>query len=180
MKLITFLFFVFTSIFSSNLEEEKIPWSEDYQLTWADFKSPSSNGSGFVASTSSGIAYSYSFGYDSEKGKMAPIVKVSCNFYPERSWFSKENASDYILKHEQTHFDISEIYARKLRKEIAKTKFSDNMSEELEALFYKFEDERTAFQKQFDKETDHSKIYDKEIEWEALIEEQLKEYERWK
>ena len=180
MKLITFLFFVFTSIFSSNLEEEKIPWSEDYQLTWADFKSLSAHGGGFVASTSSGIAYSYSFGYDGSKGKMASIVKVSCNFYPERSWYSKKDASDYILKHEQTHFDISEIYARKLRKEIAKTNFSDNMSEELEVLFYKFEDERAAFQKQFDKETDHSKLYDKEIEWELHILKLLKDYDSWK
>lgn len=79
MKFLAILLFTFS--FSSFIsEEEKIPWSEDYQLTWADFKSPTAHGSGFVASTSSGIAYSYSSFGDSN-GNVEVNVKVTCNFY---------------------------------------------------------------------------------------------------
>lgn len=175
----THLLVVFLLISSFISNEEKIPWSEDYQLKWSDFKSPTANGSGFVASTSSGIAYSFSSFGDSN-GNIEVNVKVTCNFYPKRSWYSKKDASDYILKHEQTHFDISELHARKFRKKIEEINFSDDMNSELEKLFYKFEDERVAFQKRFDKESDHSKKLEKELEWENYIAQQLKEYERWK
>jgi len=178
MKYLAILFFAFSSL-TPSASEEKIPWSEDYQLKWSDFKSPTANGSGFVASTSSGIAYSFS-SFGDRSGNMEVNVKVICSFYPERSWYSKKDASDYILKHEQTHFDISELHARKFRKKIEETSFSDDMNSELEKLFYKFEDERVTFQKKFDKETDHSKINDKELEWEEFVANQLMKYERWK
>ena len=178
MKFLAMLLFsVLISSFTS--VEEKIQWSENYQLKWSDFKSPRSNGSGFVASTSSGIAYSYSSFSDSN-GDVEVNVQVTCNFYPNRSWYSKKDASDYILKHEQTHFDISELHARKLRKVIEETKFSDEMNSELEKLFYKIDTERVDMQKKFDKESNHSKIPEKELEWENYIAQQLIKYERWK
>ena len=39
--------------------EEKIEWTEGYKLQWTDFKAKTALGTGFVASTSSGIAYSH-------------------------------------------------------------------------------------------------------------------------
>ena len=69
-------------------------------------------GTSFVASTSSGIAYSYR----EVNGDKRIKINVFCNFYPQKSWQSKNDATDYILKHEQTHFDISELYKRILKK----------------------------------------------------------------
>ncbi len=175
-----FIPIVFIAVFFSfNLQEDKIPWTVNNKLTWSDFKSPTANGSGFVASTSSGIAYSYSSFGDSN-GNIEVNVKVTCNFYPNRSWYSKKDASDYILKHEQTHFDISELHARKLRKMIEETKFSDEMNSELEKLFYKIDEERVDMQKKFDRESEHSKIPEKELEWENYVAQQLMKYVRWK
>gem|GEM_PF-6316406 len=59
-------------------------------------------GTGFVASTSSEIVYSCK----EVNGDKNIKINVSCNFYPQKSWYSKNDATDYILKHEQTHFDI--------------------------------------------------------------------------
>ncbi|MCF6308550.1 MAG: hypothetical protein L3J09_11430, partial [Flavobacteriaceae bacterium] len=72
----TYILVVCFLISSFISEEEKIPWSEDYQLTWADFKSPTAHGSGFVASTSSGIAYSFSSFGDSN-GNIEINIKVT-------------------------------------------------------------------------------------------------------
>ena len=147
-------------------------------MQWSDFKATTASGTGFVASTSSGISYSYS--YRQVNGIKEIKVIVNCNFYPQKSWYSKKDASDYILKHEQTHFDISELHKRIFNKRIEETQFSDRMKEELEDLFYITEDDRIAMQRKFDSESDHSKNKDKELEWEAYVAEQLEEYERWK
>ncbi len=178
MKIFTFLFFVSTMISPSLLEDEKIIWSEDYKLTWSDFKAPHRKGVSYVASTSSGISFSYS--YSDKNGEIDLKVTIHSNFYPKNSWVNPEEASDYILAHEQAHFDISEIHARILRKKISETTFSKNAKKELTSLYNGVEEKRVAMQHLFDKESDHSKIKTKELEWEAFIKQQLIDYDRWK
>jgi len=178
MKFLTILLFVFTSISPSTLEDEKIVWNENHRLSWSDFKAPHRSGVSYVASTSSGISFSYA---SSERnGKIELNITVHSNFYPESSWVNPKEASAYILAHEQAHFDISEIHARILRKKISETTFSKKAKEELTNLYKEVDKMRKAMQHLFDKESDHSKIKEKEVEWEAYIKQQLKDYDRWK
>ena len=81
MKLITILLFISIPFFSPIMEEEKIEWSEEYQLKWSDFKATTASGNGFVASTSSGIGFSYS--YRETNGKRDIIFP--CNRCPNGS-----------------------------------------------------------------------------------------------
>jgi len=178
MKIISIILVLLVYFFSPSMGEEKIEWTEGYNLQWIDFKATTALGTGFVASTSSGITYSYSF--REVNGKKNIKINVVCNFYPQKSWYRKKDASNYILKHEQTHFDISELYKRIFKKRIDATQFSDNMKKELEVLFYQTEDERVAMQRKFDSEADHSKNKKKELEWETYVAQQLVAYERWK
>ena len=178
MKLFTFLFIVSTMISPSAIEDEKIIWSEDYKLTWSDFKAPHRQGVSYVASTSSGMSFSYTS--SNKNGEIDLKITIHSNFYPKSSWVNPEEASDYILAHEQAHFDISEIHARILRKKISETTFSKNSKKELTALYKSVEEKRVAMQRLFDKESDHSKIKAKEMEWEAFIKKQLLHYDRWK
>jgi hypothetical protein len=178
MKIISIILVLSAHFFLPSIEEEKIEWTEDYNLQWIDFKATTALGTGFVASTSSGIAYSYS--YREVNGEKNSKINVVCNFYPQKSWYSKNDANDYILKHEQTHFDISELYKRIFNKRIDETQFSDNMKNELEALFYQTEDDRVEMQRKFDIESDHSKNKEKELDWETYVAQQLVAYERWK
>ena len=167
MKFLSILFFLISLISPSVIEEEKIAWREDYRLNWSDFKAPARHGVSYVASTSSGLSFSYSFA--DNNGEIEIKATVQCNFYPEKSWVNPAEASDYILAHEQAHFDISEIHARILRKKISESTFSTNGKKEITDLYYVAEKERVAMQKLFDKESDHSKIKEKEFEWEAYI-----------
>ncbi len=178
MKFLFILIFVTSSISPSIIEDGKIIWSEDYRLAWSDFKAPHRQGVSYVASTSSGVSFSYY--YFDKNGEIDLKVTIHSNFYTESSWVNPEEASDYILAHEQAHFDISEIHARILRKKISETTFSKNVKKELSALYNAVEKERVAMQKLFDKESDHSKIKEKEFEWEAYIKKQLQEYNDWK
>ena len=79
-------------------------------------------------------------------------------------------ATPEMLKHEQLHFDITAIAARKLVTTIMNTALTaDGFANELEALQKQIEKDRTAMQQQYDKETNHSRNREKQKEWEAKV-----------
>lgn len=178
MKLIVTLFLLFSSLFPLEHSTDKIGWSESERLSWADFQGRPTKGAGYVASTSSGISFSYSYKLKDEE--VTYNYTVESFFYPKESWYKPELVSAYILDHEQTHFDISELHSRVLRKMISEASFSKNIKKEIEALYQEVEKQRRIMQDRFDLETEHSKISEKEIQWETFIATQLKAYERWK
>jgi hypothetical protein len=131
----------------------------------------------FIATTNSGMSFTYS--YSIRNGRRKITFEVKSYFYPNSSWYLKNDVSPYILKHEQTHFDISELHARILRKRLNAATFSDKLKPEIEAIYRKVEDERKATQDAFDSESDHSKNKAGEAKWEAFIAEQLIAYNDW-
>lgn len=154
-----------------------MPWSDTKTLTWADFQGIPSAGDDFVASTNSGVSFSYSISFN--KGKKEFSFTVESHFYPELSWFRKGQVNDYILGHEQTHFDISELHARILKQRLSEATFTGAIKEEIQIIYEKTEQQRRDMQNQFDAETVHSKVRKKEIEWEKFVADQLKRYKRW-
>ena len=50
------------------------------------------------------------FSYNVVNGKVT--YKIDCRFEKSKSWGLVKN--DWILKHEQGHFDIAEIFAQKI------------------------------------------------------------------
>lgn len=177
MKLL-FLGLFLLSFYSAVDPTEKIAWSEERRLTWEDFKGTPRGLDDYVASTSSGISFAYSVGV--ARGELHLNYTVESNFYPYSSWIVTEHASEYILRHEQTHFDISELHARKFRKRLAEREFSLEPKEELDSMYQTIEAERRAMQKKFDADTDHSQIPMAEERWVAFVAEQLDLYAAWK
>lgn len=178
MKLLLALFLLgITTAFSPEKEDLKIAWDENKKLSWSDFQGRPEPGK-YVASTNSGI--SFTFSYTVKDGKVAMDYEVKSNFYPKLSWYIPAEVDDYILQHEQTHFDISELHARMLRKKIEATLFTNNAKREVEALYKEIERQRRSMQVKFDIETDHSKNEQAEFKWEVYIAKQLRDYERWK
>ncbi len=164
--------------FFGTISEEKILWQENNKLSWSDFKAKQKPQNDFVATTSSGISFSYSYSF--KNNKMSSKFSVQSYFYPEKSWYNPLDATPHILKHEQTHFDISELHARILRKKITNFSFTKNIKTEMDALYQKQEIARRAMQEKFDKETDHSRNKEKEKLWEDYVATQLQAYEQWK
>ena len=158
-------------------DEEKMEWSASRPLTWNDFRGTPNPVADFVATTNSGMSFTYS--YSIRNGSRKINFEVKSYFYPNSSWYIKKDVSPYILKHEQTHFDISELHARKLRKRLDGTTFSDNLKPEIEAIYRKVEEERKATQDAFDTESDHSKNKAGEVKWEGYIAQQLAVYNDW-
>ncbi|GHC63038.1 DUF922 domain-containing protein [Ulvibacter litoralis] len=178
MKLFGIPILLFVFFFSSESDPVKINWDENKKLTWSDFKAQPSEGADYVASTSSGISFSYSYKLLEEK--LTYDFTVQSYFYPEESWYKEAYVSEYILKHEQTHFDISELHARILRKRISEASFSKAIKKEMKAIYQKVEGERQTMQNLFDSESEHSKNKEKEYQWEQYVTKQLNVYESFK
>lgn len=99
--------------------EKEILWHPKRPLTVADFKG-SIDKRPFQATTYSGISY-YATG-NPMNGKVTLTVKSL--FDCQLSYFKPSDIDDYILKHEQLHFDITEIYARQFKQEIKESNMS--------------------------------------------------------
>jgi len=168
-KLLSFLLLLSISSFGQSNDEELITWTEAKKLTWADYKGQVKTGTDAAASTATylGIEYNFNskgFGY-----------KITCSFSKTKSWGLHK--TDYILAHEQGHFDIAEIFARKLNKEMSRYKFNkNNFKDELKKIYLDITTEKEEMQNEYDKETNHSINKEKQAEWLKKIDQLLREY----
>lgn len=157
---------------------EKIIWDENRKLTWEDFQGTPVRSASFVASTNTGINFGYSYTIKNNEVKVE--YSVDSFFNPKKSWFVPGEVTQHILNHEQTHFDISELHARILRKRLANRTFSKRVKSEIERIYLQVEQQRKTMQRRFDAETDHSRNEKKEILWEKYIAKQLADYDEWR
>lgn len=170
------VFLLFTAGLYAQQPERKILWS-DRPLSWEDFKGPPVPENGYHASANTGISYTWSakiLGDDLDL-----VYAVQAFFYPDFSWVSKKN--DRLLAHEQLHFDISELHARKLRKALEEFKPEDykGLKIPLQKIYEKIEAERKAMQEQYDLETRHSEDSTAQESWENRISAELKKLKKF-
>ncbi|CAM4190737.1 DUF922 domain-containing protein [Zobellia roscoffensis] len=157
----------------SSQEEEVILWNADRKLQWSDFKGSYFKTEWAAATTASGI--SYSFTSFKKEGQLYLDFVVQSEFYPNKSWYRPELCDSVILSHEQLHFDISELYARKMRERLAKAQFTMNAKAEVRAIYKTVLKELSDFQNKYDRETNFSRDLHKQLLWNKQIEAALKE-----
>ncbi len=148
-------------------EEEAIPWNFDHRLSWEDFRATPPITGNIAATTASGIAYYFSS--TELDGEMEVDFTVKSFFYPDKSWYKPEICNAVVLSHEQLHFDISELFARKMRRQLSKTRFTRNIKAEVKAIYRQINEELAAFQKRYDLETDYSRNVGQQKAWNATI-----------
>ncbi|WP_227009000.1 DUF922 domain-containing protein [Christiangramia fulva] len=165
------VFLLCGNLLSAQVKDEKIAWDPDRPLSWSDFKGEPDASSSYTANTNSGIGYTWS--YSTASGEPQLTFEVSCNFYPKLSWVKNPADPDYLLAHEQLHFDISELYARKLKKALAEYEPGRSIRQDLRNIYNKYESERVSAEKQFDRETRHSEDYEAEMAWRKKIAQEL-------
>lgn len=158
----------FTIFSVSSTSTDMIYWSEDYKLTWDDFKAqPDFSIKNASALSSSGIVHS--------KGCKNGIIiyEVLSYFEKNESWVKEEARTDYHLEHEQIHFDITELYARKLRKALSKEKFKCGQEVEFEAFVSQFITNWHQAQHNYDATSQHSIDKEVQAEWTKQVEIEL-------
>lgn len=167
---ITIFVFAVPIYLSAQKDNNFIDWSGNKRLVWEDFTAEPVKGSDAAALTATHLGFSYSF----SKNKVA--YKIECRFDKTKSWGLVQ--SDWILKHEQGHFDIAEIFARKLHKIVSAYQFNrKTFQKDLDSIYQSIVTEKEVFQLQYDNETNFSRNKLRQEEWLKKIAMLLKEYE---
>jgi len=145
-------------------------WALDHELVWSDFR-------GFVDSTHitqygespsavSVISISYTFDY---LGTALSDIKVHCVFNKELSW-TKDTCSKSLLQHEQLHFDIDELYTRKIRKAIQEITTKGIADESVyKDVINSIKDEANLKNQTYDDETHTGTIEKEQERWRKMI-----------
>ena len=171
-KILAFPVLILPLLVLSQLEEDHIKWQESRKLTWDDFKAAPLKIGNTAAMTTTHLGFSYNI----SNGKIT--YKIDCRFEKNKSWGLVKN--EWILKHEQGHFDIAEIFARQLNKLVNEYQFNkSSFQNDLDAIYKSVVAEKEKFQQQYDDETDYSRIKTKQEEWLKKIEAELNQNRSW-
>ncbi|MEX0845867.1 MAG: DUF922 domain-containing protein [Balneolaceae bacterium] len=148
-------------------------WSDDYRLIWTDFEK-------LPQRYSEHTAFSV-IGYICEFEMNDRHYKVNIRTYFDRNNSWSKHWVPILLSHEQGHFDLAEIYARKFRLEILEAMKSGNIS------IKKFEQMSDAAmrrleeaQLEYDKATNYSLDYRAQLKWNEHIKEELMKFDHLK
>ncbi|MBT9393745.1 DUF922 domain-containing Zn-dependent protease [Hymenobacter sp. NST-14] len=146
----------------------KLEWSADRLLTWDDFRARP-NTDRLAALTSSTIdatigCVDYQFS-----------GQVTAVFTPSESWVrNAKGATPALLRHEQLHFDLTEVHARLLRQKLTLVKFdclhlqpAFNNLTKVAFLTWQRDEAR------YDQETNHGLNAAKQQEWDQKIQQRL-------
>ena len=90
-------------------------------LTWDDFKGRADKSTGYYAETQWELSFG-KIGFRSDQEIPLKDLVLTLKFNEKKSWVVRGKETPELLKHEQGHFDIAEIYARKIRKKLQATK----------------------------------------------------------
>ncbi len=157
----------------SNTLSNEIYWSSTQPLQWADFQGKPRPWSVFVAQTVSVIEQTYSC--DGDQFTFDIKAKFNCS----KSW-TKTNKHPEVLLHEQKHFDLTEIYARKMRKAYRQLNNPCQYSmEDLGKIYDEYFLELRHMQTLYDIETDHGLDEADQQIWNEKIAKQLMELDAY-
>ncbi len=155
--------------------ENEITWTSGRRLSWEDFKrvENGSNAQGdFNALSHCGILAQTGRMHIWASGK----VFVNAVFYTNNSWVNSNRKDSQFLEHEQLHFDLAELYARKMRKAFNEAGMTGSnvvvMVDFVHRKYFKEYKERIEV---YENETDYGHNYTKQRAWNQMIKEELDE-----
>jgi len=141
-----------------------ILWSPTRRLAWTDYHATPPPRRSVVAITS------YVLSFDNDCNGATYHVRIVAAFLQDKSWVDpvvlvRPDVSRLTLEHEQTHFDLAELHARKMRKAIAALAEPCKMTEdERRAILAPFIDEDRHTQRRYDRETSNGQ----DLPWQAV------------
>lgn len=153
--------------------EEYIEWSENQKLSWDYFDAKPAEKTFGDAGTAVKI-------------KAKPYIVDGEIYYSVYALFNRKKSwckgkSDKLLEHEQLHFDIAELTARKVRRavEMMQKENVDDLqtyNQSIQEILIKSND----FDAQYDRDTFHGLIQNKQKAWQKKVSEELSALNEYK
>lgn len=159
---------------------ESMLWSAARPLKLTDFRAPVPPGAEEGART----AYLLSYGMWCRSGVFRFVATTS--FLPGHSWVQPRALAEpaegrRILNHEQTHFNQTEVYARRMRRFFQEQLYDPcgHTEDELNTLADRFVADEAAAQQRYDQDTSFGRTRDRQREWDAKIADELASLDRF-
>jgi hypothetical protein len=175
--LTTCLLTLFLQLFSQKIivqiidSKQFLPFQKPYDsvaLVWKDFKATTIASLPWSAVTCTNTEFNTRI----QKTKETIKIKYTFKFYFNRKLSNKKRGvnSEYILQHEQIHFDIAWYHYQLFLKEIRATEFTiDNYNIICKQKFTAYVAAAEAMQNNYDTETNHSIDEVKQKEWDEKV-----------
>jgi hypothetical protein len=155
-------------------KDDGIPWVLKRPLTWNDFKGDPPSNTGSVAAETA-----YTLIHGTRCSRSAFEYRVVAAFRPKDSWVRHSMLrtpaeSARALRHEQTHFNLTEVHARRLRRYFAELIAPCRTSSgDQAAMAERIGRDEKAAQAQYDSETDHGRNANQQARWDKDVDGQL-------
>lgn len=144
--------------------DDTLLWNPDQKLVWSDFKGKAPHPSSYSAQ--SNCIYALTTQQDFSSDTMLLTSVLTPCFTRKASWVESGAEQERLLEHEQLHFDLCELYARKFRKRLTQTPLSIlDFDREIQALFGQLWNEYRSAQELYDEQTKHGTLYDLQMRW---------------
>ena len=146
--------------------DSMLNWTANVSFTWDDFWGKPDPKSASPVSSTPGLSY-----IEKPDPYTGQPITIVCAFNRYKSWKNpKKGLTTKLLIHEKVHFNIYELYARKIRSECSRVdKSSPNAKAEMIAIFNRLVVEAKKFNVDYDVATDYSNKEDKQTEWNMKV-----------
>jgi hypothetical protein len=168
------IFFSITNLFFAQKEFENdsiLLWNSNRKLEWSDFISNNKKHS-YEKAVAVISPYLVLIPKRFSK-KTASNMKIAAINDKKSSW--NKTTEQSVLIHEQGHFDITEIHARKFRKALFETKQAENVLDVhfIVTLYKNIDSEHWKLQEKYEIETEHGTNYNSQTKWNDFISKEL-------
>jgi len=153
---------------SDNAYSETFTWNENKKLSWDDFKGqcPADFTTDAAAATHCGFGYRIdTTANDGHNG-----VVVYNSFYANKSWVRADGRTPEVLTHEQGHFDLCELYARKFSAAVSVNALT---AKDVQAIYKTISTAYALRQQDYENETQHGTDLFQQKRWRKMIEREL-------
>jgi hypothetical protein len=164
----SFLSIFLVTLASGSPDRSLIDWKENRKLAWSDFRASPARHTPIAALSSTSIRVDFEFSDQSMR------YHIRCQFDKNSSWGRVRN--NYILSHEQLHFDIAEWYARKLNKILREyTRLGKEHEQEVGRIYDRTMKEYRDTQERYDHQTSYSINHGEQRLWSEKVHKALDE-----
>jgi hypothetical protein len=170
------LILAFQTFAQSNLQDDTLHWNENRKLSWNDFRGEPLEYTGFQ-----GEAFCMNMAkFERPNAFSKTTFNVTAVFYKSKSWVNPKAKTEPGLAFFQVMFDLYELHARELRKELSET----NLGNDPNAIFQeKYNNSMTALlneYNEFRKDTKMGQDSNSVTVWYKKTQEKLKLLDNYK
>ena len=161
--------------------EGALPWDVKRPLTWSVYRGVVPEDAGQSAAST---AYDLVHGMRCT-GQRFEFVVIAA-FQPGESWVLPSVVADpaesnRMLRHERTHFDLTEVHARRMRRYFAQLMYPcTRPQEELQATLTQFITAEAEAQSRYDRETSFGRVAARQSAWDSDVAQLLSSFDQYK